>query len=407
MGSKKRFSFPTVVAVFSIFYISCCTRPAFAQLAPQDLTPDSYVKLQIDDSSEFYVNILGRPLPDRIIAETRYGRLEIPLRRITGVIDYRYNYVQKDDLKRDALKNEADAQKYNVTQYLSRPKIPDLSRVATKDHNLFTGHRYLFDDSAHVILQTDFGTLVFKYPDIDYVENWSGEGDRRESFVTSAYVAVKDPMASQDFLLPTARAFGEGHAFISDYMVAGLQLNYGVTDWMSLNGGGIFAPFLPTTVNAGTAGIKLTPLASDLFTAAAGFQGVYSKVVKLNRIAFPYVAFTYGTWESELTLLGGYAWQSNDSAGFVTYPQNSFIGAAGDMRVGENLKVGLELYFVGDFGIVPTVFSVRYFENDFTIDAAVVFSLYKAGASSMKTLGEYVFNTSFDVIPMVSGSYHF
>ena len=77
------------------------------------------------------------------------------------------------------------------------------------------------------------------------------------------------------------------------------------------------------------------------------------------------------------------------------------------MRVGENLKVMTELYFIGDFGIVPTVFTVRYFENNMTIDAGVVFSLYKAGNRNMKTLGEYVFSTAFDVVPMVSGSYHF
>ena len=379
-----------------------------AQLRPDELTPDSYVKLVLQDSSQFYVLVLARPLPDRIMVETRYGRLEVPLGAISYAIDYRYNWVQKDELKQDAMRNTADAQKFEVTQFLTRPKLPDVSIVATKQHDLFMGNRYLFNDSAHVILWTPYGDLFFKYPDIDYVDNWSGQNDRRETFETSTYITVKDPLASQDFLMPTARAFGSGQGFIMDYMLAGLQLNYGLTDWLSVNAGGVFAPFLPTTITTATAGLKITPLQSDL-TLAVGAQGVYSEVSKVTRIGFPYVVATYGTWESELTLLAGVSYQSTvDSLGLPYYPVNSVIAVGGDMRVGENLKAAIELYFISNFGIVPTVASMRYFDNNLTIDVGVVFSLYKAGSSNLKTLGDYVFNTpNFPVIPMVSGSYHF
>ncbi|MDP4287646.1 MAG: hypothetical protein Q8922_06895 [Bacteroidota bacterium] len=387
--------------------ISVFPEAAHSQLRPDELTPDSYVKLVMQDSAQFYVVVLGRPLPDRIIAETRYGRLEIPLAAISYAIDYRYNWVQKDDLKREALRTTGDESKYNLARFLNRPKLPDTSTVATRDHNLFKGRRYLFDDSAHVILATGYGNLFFKYPDLEFVENWSGQNDRRDVFQTNTYITSKDPLTSQDFLTPTARAFGSQHIFLMDYLVAGLQLNYGVTDWLSLNGGGLFAPFLPTTISTATAGMKITPYASPLFTLAAGAQGVYSYVTKANRIAFPFLAATYGTWESELTVLGGIGYQSTDSAGIPFTHSNPVVVVAGDMRVGENLKAAIEFAFIGDFGIVPTVFSVRYFENDFTIDVGVVFSLYKGGYHALPTLGEYVFNTTFDVIPLVSGSYHF
>ena len=377
-------------------------------LAPDQLTPDSYVKLVLTDSSEFYILVLAQPLPDRLMVETRYGRLEIPMSRINYAIDYRYNWVQKDDLKRDALKNITDAQNTEVTRFLTKPKLPDISTVATKDHNIFMGHRYLFDDTAHVILSTDYGNLFFTYPDLDYVDNWSGQNDHREDFSTSKYYTAKDPQSSQDFLLPTGRAFGGGNLFISDYMVVGAQINYGLTDWVSLNAGGILLPFLSTSVTSLTGGIKVTPYSSEDWNFSAGFQDVYSKVLHTTVIKFPYIAATYGTWESEITMLGGISYQDGiDSLGNPYHPVNSFIGVGGDMRVGENLKAALELYFIEDFGIVPTIFSVRYFQNDLTVDVGVVFSLYKAGASGMKTLGDYVFNTTFDVIPMVSGSYHF
>jgi len=390
--------------LFILLLISVSTR---AQLRPDELKGDDYVKIALNDSSSFYAVVLGKPLPDRFILETRYGRLEVPMSKIAYATDYRYNWVQREDLKRAALKNTADAQQYGISQFLSRPKMPSLNVVGTQDHNTFVGRRYIFDDSAHVILSTEYGNLFFKYPDLSFVDNWSGNGDRREVFATSTYLTVTDPMNSQTFILPTARAFGAGKAFINDYMVAGIQGNYGATDWLSINAGGALAPFLPTAVTAATAGIKITPLSTELWNVAAGFQGVYSKVVKINRIAFPYVAATYGTWESQLTLLGGYAIQETDSLGKLNTLSKSIIGASGDMRVGENLKLAVELYFIEDFGIVPTVGSVRYFDNNMTVDVGVVFSLYKAGSIGMKTLGEYVFNVNFPVIPLVSISYHF
>jgi hypothetical protein len=408
-GLLRRITLLRRMILLAMTYCISLSLPVLAQMPPEKLTPDSYVKLVLSDSSEFYVLVLARPLPDRIIVETAYGQLEIPLDRISYAIDYRFNWVQKDELKRTALKNIADAQNNGVTRFLRQPKLRDTSTVATKDFDLFKGHRYLFDDTAHVILATDYGNLFFTYPDLQYVDNWSGQNDHREDFFSSKYYVASDPLSSQDFLLPNGRAFGEGNFFFTDYMVAGAQLNYGPTYWISLNGGGVFMPFLSPSVTALTGGIKLTPYSSDDFNVSAGFQDIYSKVVNTTHIAFPYLAVTYGTWESEITVLGGMSYQSGviDSSGALYYPKNSFIGVSGDMRVGENLKVALELYFVQDFGIVPAIFSVRYFQNDLTIDAAVVFSLYKAGASNMETLGQYVFGTPFEVIPLVSGSYHF
>jgi len=391
-----------------LFLILTCAE-ATAQLKPEDLNRDDLVKLFLKDSSNFYALVLAKPIPDRIIVETRYGRLEIPLKNISHAIDYRFNYVLKDDLKQTALKNNVDAQEFQLTKYLSRPKLPDTSVVHTKDHDTYKGKRVLFNDSAHVILTTSYGNLFFKYPAIDYVDNWSGQGDRREEFLTSTYLTVYDPKASQTFLMPTAHEFGEGKVFINDYMLAGLQFNYGPTNWLSLNGGGVFAPFLPTQVLTATAGFKVTPVHSELFSVAAGAQGVYSEVVKVTRIGFPYVVATYGTWESQLSILGGLSFKNEiDSTGLYYTAKNPLLGISGSTRMGENLKLMTELFFISDFPIVPIMASIRYFQNDLTIDIGVVISAYKSGyADNTPTLGEYVFNKEFKLIPMVSGSYHF
>jgi len=386
--------------------------PSFlhAQLKPEELGRDFLVKLMMKDSSQFYAVVLAKPLPDRIIAETRNGRLEIPLRDIDWALDYRFNYVMKDDILSRSTKNSVDDQKYEVTRFLSRPKLPDISTVYTKDHDIFKGHRYLFDDTAHVILATLYGNLFFKYPALDKVENFSGDSDTRETFYTTTYLTANDPLASQGFLTPTARSFGDSNSFISDYLLAGLQFNYGATNWLSVNAGGLFGFFLPTQVITATGGVKITPYQSGLWAVAVGGQGVYTQVVNITRIAFPYAVATYGTWEGGLSVLGGmaYQWKTDTVTHQPYHLTNSVIAFEGDMRVGENIKAGLEFFFISDFNIVPVCAWLRYFQNNLTVNAGVVFSLYKSGAArTTPTLGQYVFNTNFDIIPLVSATFHF
>jgi hypothetical protein len=399
----------TKLAFVVLFLLTLMASAATAQMKPEELGPDFVVKLVLKDSSQFYATILARPTPDRVFAETRNGRLEIPLKDIEYALDYRFNFVLKDDLRTIAIKNAADNANYKVARFLSRPKLPDISTVYTKDLDVFRGHRYLFDDTAHVILSTAYGNLYFKYPKLDKIENFSGSNDTREDFFTTTYLVARDPRTSQGFITPNARAFGDSNMFIADYMLAGLQFNYGPTNWLSLNAGGVFAPFLPTQITVGTAGFKITPYQSSLFTIAVGAQGVYSEVVKITRIGFPYAVVTYGTWEGELSILAGVSYKREDDSNMHPYTKaNPLLAIDGDLRVGENLKAGIELFFINDFEIIPVLFSLRYFQNNLTIDAGVVFSLYKPGAArTTKTLGEYVFNASIGVIPLVSASFHF
>ena len=125
--------------------------------------------------------------------------------------------------------------------------------------DVFRGYRYLFDDTAHVILSTDWGELYFTYPDLSYIDNYSGNNDRRKEFFTPSYLSVKDPMASQGFLTPNGIAFGKDNNFLSDYLLGGLQINYGPTDWLSMNLGGVFLP-LKNNIIVATGGAKFTPL---------------------------------------------------------------------------------------------------------------------------------------------------
>ncbi len=415
MGSKAyghsrysvAFLFQILLAIF-ISIISSLSTVRSQVMRPEDLARDYLVKLVMKDSSQFYGIVLNKPLPDRVLFQTRNGKLEIPLKEIYYAIDYRFNFIMLDDLKKEALNNTIDAQKFHLSQLENNPKLETPSIVHTDKVDIFRGYRYLFDDTAHVILSTDWGELTFKYPELSYIDNYSGTNDRRKDFFTTAYLSVKDPMASQGFITPNGMAFGQGNNFLSDYLLGGLQINYGATDWLSMNLGGVFLP-LKNNIIVATGGAKFTPYSSESWHISAGVQGMYSQVVKTTHLGLGYAAVTYGNWESQLTLFGGYTINHTDSLGYVNTKNDEIFIIQGAERVGENLKLGVEFFFISNFDIVPVLASIRYFDNNLTIDVGVVFSLYKAGAlNTTKTIGEYVFNVpDFPLVPLVSGSYHF
>ena len=377
-------------------------------MRPQDISRDFLVKLIMRDSTQIYGIVLAKPLPDRILFQTRNGRLEIPLKDINYAVDYRFNFVMRDEIRSDALANTTDVQKNHLSQLLANPKLETESVVHTNKLDVFRGYRYNFDDTAHVIISTDWGELYFTYPQINYIDNYSGTNDRRKDFYTPSYLAVKDPMASQGFVTPNGMAFGKDNNFLSDYLLGGLQFNYGPADWLSMNLGGVFLP-LKNNIIVATGGAKFTPYSSELWHISVGGQGLYSQVVKTTKLGLGYAAVTYGNWESQLTLFGGYTINHTDSLGYTNTKNDKIIIVQGSQRVGENLKLGVEFFFISNFDIVPVLASIRYFDNSLTIDVGVAFSLYKSGAlQNTPTLGYYVFNVpDFPVVPVISGSYHF
>lgn len=402
---NKGLSITSLLLVVSLALVSI----ADAQMSPRDLGRDFLVDLVMKDSSQFFGIVLQRPVPDRIIFQTRYGRLEIPLGDIEYAIDYRFNYVLKNDLLESARKHEIALQKDNLLSLTSQPRADFYSIVKANTHDAFRGNRYLFDDTAHVALATDWGDLIFDYPDLSYIENYSGQNDTRKDFYMPSYLAAYDPRSSQSFITPTAMPFGAGNGFVADYLFGGLQVNYGPTGWLSLNAGGVFLP-LKDNIIVATGGLKFTPYESELWHVAVGGQALYSDVVNITRLGMTYGVVTYGTWDANLTLLGAQTWKNAlDTNGTRYTTTDPLIAIAGSQRVGENLKFNIELFFISNFDIVPLLASIRYFQSDLTIDIGVVFSLYKSGAvRTTKTLGEYVFNAAdFPILPVISGSYHF
>ncbi len=391
---------------FSLIFFFAIT--SFAQMKPTDIGKDYLVKFVMKDSSEFYGIVLQKPVPTRFVVATRYGRLEIPASDINYAIDYRFNFVMYEDIKKSAIANMTNFEKKNLGVYLNYNKLETQSILKADNVEIYRGYRYMFDDSAHVILATDWGDLFFIYPNIKSVDNYSGNGDKRTDFFSREYLTLTDPRHWQGFITPNAMAMGEGKGSINNYLIASLQVNYGITNWLSANIGGSFIPFLPSTVKVATGGIKITPYSQNPWHISVGGQAMYSEITKETRLLFGFATATYGNSDANLSILGGYAVKRETDT--ITYnAQNPLLAFMGAARVGENLKIIGEMFFVDDYPVVPFMATLRYFTQRWTVDVGVVFSLFKAGGlKTTETIGESIFGVSeFPIVPVIAGSYHF
>lgn len=381
---------------------------SFAQMKPADIGKDYLVKFVMNDSSEFYGIVIQKPVATRLVVVTRYGRLDIPTSDIRYAVDYRFNFVMYDDIKKSAIANLTNSQKKNLSVYLNYNKLETKSILTAENVEKYRGYRYMFDDSAHVIIATDWGDLFFTYNDIKSIDNYSGRGDKRTDFFSREYLTLSDPRPWQGFITPNAIPLQAGKGSINDYLIASLQINYGITGWLSANIGGAFIPFLPNTVKVATGGVKITPYSQNPWHISVGGQGMYSEITKETKLLFGFATATYGNADANLSVLGGYALkQETDS---TTYnAQNPLLAFMGAARVGENIKVIGELFFIDEFPVVPFIATLRYFSQKFTVDVGVVFSLFKAGGlKTTETIGQTIFGVSdFPVVPVVAASYHF
>jgi len=380
----------------------------YAQLQPQELSRGDLVRLLMRDSSHFYGIVVSTPIPGRIVFQTRNGKLEIPLDDIITVVDLRDNTDIFKEIINDGASTEGQIKRNNLRTFLAYPKLSCQTSVRTINYDVYRGNRYSFDDSAHVILATDWGELFFNYIDISFINNYSCRDDVRDDFLSAKYHHDIDPTASQGFILPTAYAFGEGNNFFSDYLLGGLQINYGATNWLSLNEGGVFLP-VKNTVIITSGGAKLTPYSSALLNVSLGFQGLYSRIIKTTDLLLGYGAITFGTWESNLTLFGGYDIDHTDSLGYKNTKNDRIIAIEGTQRLEKDLKLTFEIYFISNFDVIPLLVSLRYFHYPFTVDVGFVFSLFKSEATAeTKTIGEDIFNVqNFPILPVLSMTYHF
>lgn len=190
---------------------------------------------------------------------------------------------------------------------------------------------------------------------------------------------VFDPTTFRTILTPTARTLGKGQGFVASYDGAGILAGYGVSDQLTVIGGGVYVPPGISKALAISLGGKYAFHQTDEFRVAGGFQANYSSTDESDVVsAAPYVTGNYGTIDRAVNVTVGYSWRRHSPSDTSIAPFTrlaALVGVGGDYRFANRWKVATEIFAIEDSEYQPLAVTLRYFGNRFAIDAGVAVDL--------------------------------
>ncbi len=192
-----------------------------------------------------------------------------------------------------------------------------------------------------------------------------------------------DPTTFRNIAMPTAESIGRGRGFVADYDVVGVLAGYGITDNLSVIGGGVFVPSFISKVALGTIGAKYEVFGNELFHGSLGLQYAYSSTTESDiSTTAPYAVLSLGDRRRRISLAAGYAWKHHKTS-LEEFDRNATIVAVGgDLTVARGWKIAAELYSIESSGIVPLAITARYFRERFALDFGLGIDL--AGGTSVQ-----------------------
>lgn len=210
-----------------------------------------------------------------------------------------------------------------------------------------------------------------------------------------------DPTTFRTVLIPNAYIPKAGKFYFGSYDILGLTAGYSVTDNLMIIAGAL----VPSPDDwQGPRGDMFSGLSVGLkyglsfgkFNIAAGYQfarSVFDKGITKDstesviNMQFGYIATSYGSTESRLSLNVGYAIKkhstyilyfddNNDQKSmYENYNRNAAFASIGfDKRVGGNFKLCTEAIYMHTSNSLPIVFTGRYFTNDYGLDLGVAYT---------------------------------
>ncbi|MEO5930309.1 MAG: hypothetical protein ABIR47_10295 [Candidatus Kapaibacterium sp.] len=213
---------------------------------------------------------------------------------------------------------------------------------------------------------------------------------------------LEDPTTFRNIVMPTSESVGKGRTFAGTYDLAGVLAGYGVTDRLTLIGGGAFVPAAISKFTLGTIGGKYEiPLGGELSTAV-GFQYGYSSTKESNiSVSAPYAVISLGDRSRRISVAAGYSWKHHNASG-LEFDRNAYILAiGGDVTLRRGLKLVAETYVVESSGLAPVVASVRWFGEHYAFDAGLGVDLN--GLGSVRGTGGLTGEVDhFSVAPLLS-----
>ena len=190
-----------------------------------------------------------------------------------------------------------------------------------------------------------------------------------EKIAKPALPALRDPTTFRNIVMPTAESPAKGSLFYGNFIVVGSVGGYGLSDRVSLLGGGVFVPGFIGPLYVGTLGLKYEFFRTDNFRAAAGGQVAFSSTEDSDiRTIAPYVVSSYGNAEHRLTAVLGYGLKRHVTS-LETFDRNALTFAiGGNTTVTRGWKLAAETYIIETSGIAPLLISARSFNNSFAFD---------------------------------------
>jgi hypothetical protein len=194
---------------------------------------------------------------------------------------------------------------------------------------------------------------------------------------------LTDPTTFRTIVLPTARPLEEGRSFVASYDVAGILAGYGVTDRLTVIGGGLFVPgFVGEHAVDLTAGARYEIYRGDFTRIAAGAQLNYSRTDS-SAIALiaPFVVASVGDDDRRASIALSFSARRHDPVDGQAFSREAIVVAAGgDIRVGRHWKLAAEGYWIQRSSYQPVIATVRYFGERFAIDAGAAVDVWGDGA---------------------------
>ncbi len=181
--------------------------------------------------------------------------------------------------------------------------------------------------------------------------------------------ALRDPTTFRNIVMPTAESPAKGRFFYGNFVVVGSLGGYGLSDRLSLLGGGVLIPDFIGPLYVGTLGLKYEFLRTGEFRAAAGGQVAFSSTEDSDiRTIAPYVVSSYGDEEHRLTAALGYGLKRHVTP-LETFDRNALtLAIGGNTTVSRGWKIAAETYVIETSGIAPLLISARNFNNSFAFD---------------------------------------
>ncbi len=208
-----------------------------------------------------------------------------------------------------------------------------------------------------------------------------------------------DPNASRLYLTPTARPLHRGEGYVSGYYVIVPLVTYGLTDNLSIAGGGTFllsTPMIGGVYILPKFGVSFGDYVSVAGGVAAGKSWGAQGFSPALGAAF--VLLTLGPPEISVTAGTGYAAYRGTNAEDTLFSQTPAFVVGSSIRILRKMAFVTENYLIKNWlNYSPIVtYGLRFFGENFTLDVAFI-----------NTVGYGGFSGKFPGLPIAAITYKF